>query len=237
MPSSVSIADLRYSYSQSGRLVEFDGVLVRQKLVVTISEASPEGKQALEEFQQKRNRNELTPVIKMVFHIDKAGVYCQEISAQGGEGYRNVTLDTFAQLPNPRKIAEDALRLWNRGGTKEWRLISTDGKAEPVGLPNRREIVARERLLKKTKEQELIEVARIDLLNPESPNKAVEKHFGYKDGTARNRRHRARQLGLLPPESASEAERQVALERLNQDPEQIVGDVRELLGKLKKGRK
>ena len=237
MPSSVSKADLRYSYSQSGRLVEFEGVLVRQKLIVTISEASPDGREASDEFERKRKRNELAPSIKMVFHIDKAGVYCQEISAQGGEGFRNVTLETFSQLPNPRKVAEDALRLWNSGGAKEWRLISADSKAKPVGLENRREVVARERLLNETREKELIEIARVALLNPDNPNIAIQKRFGYKEGTARNRRRRARQLGLLPPETASKAERQAALERLNQDPEQIVGDVRELLSKLKKGRK
>ena len=237
MPSSVSKADLRYSYSQSGRLVEFEGVLVRQKLIVTISEASPDGKEASDEFERKRKRNELAPSIKMVFHIDKAGVYCQEISAHGGEGFRNVTLETFAQLPNPRKVAEDALRLWNSGGAKEWRLISPDSKAKPVGLENRREVVARERLLNETREKELIEIARVALLNPDNPNIAIQKRFVYKEGTARNRRRRARQLGLLPPETASKAERQAALERLNQEPEQIVGEVRELLSKLKKGRK
>lgn len=235
MSRPTSRAELRYSYSQSGRLVELDGVLVRQKLVVTIAEAIPENAEASKDFEQRRSRNELTPSVKMVFHVDKSGVYCSGISAQGGEGFKNVTLDTFAKLPDPRRVAEDAMRLWRTDGVKEWRLISGGGSNEPVGLSSRKEVVARERLLNETREKELVEIARIALLNPENPNIAIQKHFGYKEGTARNRRRRARQLGLLPADGATKAERARALERLSRDPEQIVEDVRKQLQRLKKG--
>jgi hypothetical protein len=240
MAKTADSVNLTWSYSQSGRLVKFQTGIVRQKLTVTIAESAPAGKRELEEHQKRKMRNELHPTINMEFAVEKnEAIRCTEISMKGGEGFATVGLAALNSIGDPIEVGLDGIKTWlNVSAGSEWILVRPGDGTSTSLIPGAKPIdVSEARRVARTRDRdsELIEVARVDLANPENPNKAVELAFGAKEGTARNRRKAAIKRGLIPSGKLSPEERQQALERLNGFENKSEAEVKELLRKMKEG--
>jgi hypothetical protein len=229
----------RISYRQSGRLVKFQDLFVRQKLEVEMSWAPANTVLAARKWEQKKREGDLPPTIKMAFLADGVGVQCVEISAVGGPGFRNVTLETIAGARNPVDIATDALTLWmGQAGENSWILVpkfTGTEHGERTGVLTRRE--ARSEMLNKIREAEVIEVAKIYARNPTRGTMAVMEQLGLEENRVHRSRRSAQKLGLLPPSGSPKKEYESALERLaKMDLKPSDTEVKQALRKMKKGK-
>ena len=100
------------SFTQKGRLIKFHGMLIRQNQEVVISWGPADSASAIDSWEKMKTIGQLPPSVKMVFLVDRVGIQCVEISAIGGPGFQNVTLETFVGAPNPMDMATETLRTW-----------------------------------------------------------------------------------------------------------------------------
>ena len=231
----------RISYRQSGRLVKFHDMYVRQKLEVEMSWAPVNTVAAARKWEQKKREGQLPPTIKMAFLVDGVGVQCVEISAVGGPGFRNVTLETIAEARNPVDIATDALtHVLSQEGENSWILVprlSGTEHGERTDVLTRRE--ARSEMLNKVREEILIEVAKTYAKDPASGTKAIMEKFGWGKSMAVRRRGEAQKLGLLPSSYSPIEQYEAALLSLakmdSASSKPSDAEVKEALRKMKKG--
>ena len=230
------------SYKAKNGTVEFRGLFVPQTLEAHISWAPADNSRAKKNWESKRRSGQLPPNIKMVFLVDGVGVQCVEISAKGGRGYKNVTLETFVGATNPVDIASDALELWlSQAGENSWILVPTQSGVEygeRTAVMTRRE--ARSELLNQVRETELVELALIYAENYPKGSEALREHFGYSESTAHRKRRKAIEIGLLPKSgSQKEAYENTVAQLRKRQAEAFTGprgaDVREILRKMKEG--
>jgi len=229
----------RISYRQSGRLVKFQDMYVRQRLEVTMTWAPEDTIEAAQKWELKKLKGELPPTVKMAFLVDRVGVQCVEIAAAGGPGFKNVTLETIAEARNPVDIATDALTLWmGQAGENSWILVPKFTGAEhgeQTEVLTRRE--ARSQMLNKIREAEVIEVAKIYAENPARGTKAVMEQLGLEKSKVHRSRRSAEKLGLLPPSGSPKKEYESALERLaKMDLKPSDTEAKQALRKMKKGK-
>lgn len=240
MTGSMETVNMTWGYTQSGRLVTFQGGVVRQKLSVTIAESPPSGQRALEEYQKRRMRNELHPTVIMTFAVEKnEAIRCTDIAVKGGDGYATIGLEALARIGDPIEVGLKGIQTWLSvpGGTEL--ILVTPGEAPSKSLLARDKVIdvseARRRARTRDRDSELIQVARVSLLNPENPNKAVQMTFGYKEGTAHNRRREAIKRGFIPQGELTAERRALAVAALDGLESKTDEEIKQVLRKMKEG--
>ena len=240
MTVSMEAVNMTWSYSQSGRLVTFQGGVVRQKLSVTIAESPPSGKREMEEYQKRRMRNELHPTVIMTFAVEKnEAIRCTEISVKGGDGYATLGLEALARIGDPIEVGLKGIQTWLSvpGGSEL--ILVRPGEGPSKALLSRGKVIdvseARRKARTRDRDSELIQVARVSLSNPENPNKAVQMTFGYEEGTARNRRKEAIRRGFIPQGELTAEKRELAVAALDGLESKTDEEIKEVLRKIKEG--
>ena len=240
MTVNMDAVNMTWSYSQSGRLVTFQGGVVRQKLSVTIAESPPSGKRGLEEYQKRRMRNELHPTVIMTFAVEKnEAIRCTDISVKGGDGYATVGIEALTRIGDPIEVGLKGIQTWLSvpGGSEL--ILVRPGETPSKALLSREKVMdvseARRKARTRDRDSELIQIARVSLLNPENPNKAVQMSFGYEAGTARNRRKEAIKRGLIPQGELTAEKRELAIAALDDIESKTDEEIKEVLRQMKEG--
>jgi len=231
----------KVNFTQKGRHIDFYGRPIRQNQEVVVSWGPADDAASTESWEVRRRNGQLPPSVKMVFLVDRVTIQCVEITATGGPGFQNVTLETFAEAGNPLELGAEAVWTWTKTyGETNWvvtpKLTGVEHGEAPKAM-SRKEY--RSVMLAQVRESELVDVARTYAENYPRGSEALREKFGFTESTAHRRRRKAIELGLLPVDGSSKKDYEKVLVQLakmeSPGPQRSNDEVKEILRKMKDG--